>query len=375
MTNDNTKYYEYLAIYVDDTLCISHDPTKTMDAISKMYRIKDNSIEPPKTYLGAQVVQYRLLYDNTKIRWGMSSQHYINNAIRTVEGELAKTGRQLSNSVNTPITRGYWPELDMTPLLAPDQANYYQNLIGILRWAIKLGRIDIHVHVLLLSSLLSSPRQGHLEQVLHIFTYLKRYDWSTMIFDDTLLNIDESKFPTADWTEFYRYAKEEIPPNAPEPHGKEVHMYCFCDADHAGDKLTHRSQTGIFIFLNRAPIVWYSKKQNTVESSSFGSEFVALQIAVELIISLWYKLRMMGIPIETPCLTLCDNETDIGNSTVPESTLKKKHNSIAYQCVHESVAANILHIGCIPSSDNLANMFTKPLTRDKIHDFCEQILY
>jgi len=176
MTNDNTKYYEYLAIYVDDTLCISHDPTKTMDAISKMYRIKDNSIEPPKTYLGAQVVQYRLLYDNTKIRWGMSSQHYINNAIRTVEGELAKTGRQLSNSVNTPITRGYWPELDMTPLLAPDQANYYQNLIGILRWAIKLGRIDIHVHVLLLSSLLSSPRQGHLEQVLHIFAYLKRYD-------------------------------------------------------------------------------------------------------------------------------------------------------------------------------------------------------
>jgi hypothetical protein len=120
----------------------------------------------------------------------------------------------------------------------------------------------------------------------------------------------------------------------------------------------HRSQTGIIIFLNHAPIVWYSKKQNTVESSSFGSEFVALQIAVGLIILLSYKLRMMGIPIDTPCLTLCDNETSIRNSTIPESMLKKKHNSIAYHRVREAVAANILCIGYIPSNDNLADMLT-----------------
>jgi hypothetical protein len=373
--DNNCHYYEYLAIYVNDTLCISHDPMKTMEAISKLYRIKDNSIEPPKTYLGAQVLQYKLPNDNSKIRWGMLSQHYKANAVKTVEDELKKTGRQLSNNVKTPIASGYRPELDLTPLLRPDQANYYQNLIGILRWAIELGRIDIHVHVSMLSSFLTSPRQGHLEQVLHIFAYLKKYDRSTMVFDDTIPNIDETKFPIADWTEFYRDAKEEIPPNAPEPRGKEVHMYCFCDADHAGDRLTRCSQTGIIIFLNRAPIVWYSKKQNTVESSSFGSEFVALQIAVELIISLRYKLRMMSIPINTPCLTLCDNETAIRNSTIPESTLKKKHNSIAYHRVRESVAANILRIGYVPSSDNLADMLTKPLTREKIHDFCEQILY
>jgi hypothetical protein len=162
--DNNCHYYEYLAIFVDDTLCMSHDPMKTMEAISKLYRIKDNSIEPPKTYLGAQVVQYKLPNDNSKIRWGMSSQHYISNAVKTVEDELKKTGRQLSNNVKTPIASGYRPELDLTPLLRPDQANYYQNLIGILRWAIELGRIDIHVHESMLSSFLSSPRQGHLEQ-------------------------------------------------------------------------------------------------------------------------------------------------------------------------------------------------------------------
>jgi hypothetical protein len=83
-----------------------------MEAISKMYHIKDNSIEPPKTYLGAQVVQYKLPNDNAKIHCGMSSQHYISNAVKTVEGELKKTGCQLSKNVKTPIVSGYCPELD-----------------------------------------------------------------------------------------------------------------------------------------------------------------------------------------------------------------------------------------------------------------------
>jgi hypothetical protein len=102
---------------------------------------------------------------------------------------------------------------------------------------------------------------------------------------------------------------------------------------------------------------------------------VALQIAVDLIVSLRYKLRMMGVPICAPCITLCDNETAVRNSMVPESTLKKKHNAIAYHRVREAVAADILRIGYIQSKDNLADMFTKPLSRERIHDFCKQILY
>ena len=58
---------------------------------------------------------------------------------------------------------------------------------------------------------------------------------------------------------------------------------CFVDADHAGCQVTRRSHTVVLIFVNRAPILWYSKRQNTVESSSFGSEFVAMRIAIEMI--------------------------------------------------------------------------------------------
>jgi hypothetical protein len=69
----------------------------------------------------------------------------------------------------------YHPELDVSPVLGPDQAKYYQSLIGLLHWAIELGRIDIYIDVSLLSSHLAQPRVGHLDQVLHIFSYLKHH--------------------------------------------------------------------------------------------------------------------------------------------------------------------------------------------------------
>jgi hypothetical protein len=114
-----------------------------------------------------------------------------------------------------------------------------------------------------------------------------------------------------------------IPSNAPTPHGKPVEIRCHVDANHAGDKLTRQSQTGIVIFLNGAPIAWYSKKQNTVETSTFGSEFVALKIAAEMLWGLRYKLRMMGIHITGRSYVYCGNNSVVMNSSAPASTLEK----------------------------------------------------
>jgi hypothetical protein len=72
----------------------------------------------------------------------------------------------------------------------------------------------------------------------------------------------------------------------PEPCGNEVQIQMFCDAAHAMCLATRQSTTGVIIFVNGAPIRWYSKRQNTVESSTFGSEFVALKIAMELNIAM-----------------------------------------------------------------------------------------
>ena len=135
--------------------------------------------------------------------------------------------------------------------------------------------------------------------------------------------------------------------NTPPPLGNPDQINCFVDADNAGNKVTHCSQTGILIFLNRSPITWYSKSQNTVETSTFSSEFTPLCIAVELVESLCYKLSMFGIPIEGPANTFYDNSSVATNATQPASTLKKKHNSIAYHKIRQSVASFVIHIALV----------------------------
>ena len=118
----------------------------------------------------------------------------------------------------------------------------------------------------------------------------------------------------------------------PAPLGNTLDITCFVDSDHAGNVVTRRSHTGVIIFLNNAPVIWFSKKQNTVESSSFGSEFVVLRIARDLIVGLQYKLRMFGVPIVGPASVLCDNQGVVKNTSLPDSVLLKRHIAIKLQC-------------------------------------------
>ena len=116
---------------------------------------------------------------------------------------------------------------------------------------------------------------------------------------------------------------------------------------------------GVLIYLNRAPIIWYSKKQNSVETSTFGSEFTALKTGIEMIKGLQYKLQMMGIPIEGLAHVRKDNMSVVNNAMKPESMLKKKSNAIAYHFIRESVASGMCKIAYEPSETNLANLLTK----------------
>ncbi len=229
--------------------------------------------------------------------------------------------------------------------------------------------------VSLLAQHLALPRLGHLDQVYHIFAYLKAHRHSRILLDDTKPHVDHSRFPTVDWRDFYPDAQEAIPANAPEPLGNDVVISCFVDADHAGNQVTRRSHTGIIIFCNRAPIIWFSKRQNTVETSSFGSEFVALRIAVELIESIRYKLRMFGIPIQGAANVYCDNASVVVNSQVPESTLRRKHNSIAYHRVREAAAAGTIRVTKESHETNIADLLTKPVNGIRLKHLCYRVLF
>ena len=125
----------------------------------------------------------------------------------------------------------------------------------------------------------------------------------------------------------------------PIPRGKFVSTHCFVDANHAGDKKTRRSMTGILIFCNRTPIIWHRKRQNGVETMTFGSELTDMKNSVELIAALRYKLRMFGVPIDGSTDIFYDNEAVYKNASTPKSQLRKKHHSILYHMSREAVAS------------------------------------
>jgi len=243
---------------------------------------------------------------------------------------------------------------------------------------VELGQIDIMTEVSMLPVHNAMPREGNLKGIYHIFSYLKGHENSRIVFDPTYPKIDDRCFKNVDWGDFYPEATDELPPDMPEPLGLPVEITCFMDADHAGNLLTHHSHSGVLIFLNKAPIIWYSKWQNMIKSSTVGSKFFAMCIATDLIISLCYRLRMFGVPLTGPVNVFCVNQGVVNNTTMPESVLSKKHNQICYHRVCEAAAAGIIRIAKEDLETNLADILTKPLDLPKrrfyYRGFCIELM-
>jgi hypothetical protein len=171
-----------------------------------------------------------------------------------------------------------------------------------------------------------------------------------------------------------------IPSYAPVTRGNEVDLRLFVDSDHAGDQITRLSRTEFVMYLNMTPIVWFSKRQPTVESSVFGAEFVAMKNGIETCRGLRYKLRMMGVALIGPTFVYGENMSVLHNTQRSESVLKNKSNSIFYHAVRESSAMGESIIGHLPSVDNLSDICTKVvpggqkrnhLIRLILHDLCD----
>ena len=254
--------------------------------------------------------------------WYQSAERFLKNAIKEVEEQLGKPLK--AGKVMTPLEPDYHPEVDTSPLLDDDRANYYQSMIGILLWASELGRIDVTQEVGLMARFGALPREGHFDAVVRMFAYLKKHLRSRLVYDTKPVDLSDILLTKCNWEEQYPNAEETLPYDMPKPLGKPVKITVFCDASHADCLVTRRSTTGILIFVDGTPIRWYSKRQNTVESSTYGSEFVAMRIATEMLLALRTTLRMLGVPLDGPVDVFCDNNSVVQSSTIPASVLKKK---------------------------------------------------
>ena len=169
--------------------------------------------------------------------------------MKNVEETLAKYEKRLTGHCVTPLRSGYRPETGDLSELKADGLQYYQDLIGVLRWIVKLVRVDIFLETSLMSAHLALTRIGHLEQVFHMFGYLKLHPKRKIVFDAAHPSIYERRFKKYNWYEFYRGAKEAIPLDFPEALGNSISTHCFVDVYLSDNLISRISQTGVLIFL------------------------------------------------------------------------------------------------------------------------------
>ena len=354
--DESGKMYEYLCTHVDDFMIASRKPETAMEEIQSVYLVKDSSKGPPEYYLGNDYKQ------DKHGRWCIGCKKYLTEAIIRIEkmfGELPKKA--------TPMEDGDHPEEDDSEILGDTDHQKYQMLMGILNWVVCVGRMDVAFAGSSLGRFSACPRKGHLERVLRVFGYLKKNKNRRVVVDsrDPIITGGKDSLDK-DFTEILREAypdaAEEVDTNIPTPLIDELEITTFVDSDHAHDKVTRRSITGILILVGRTPVFFSSKRQGAIETSTYGAEFCAMRTAVEEVQSVRYMLRCLGVKIRHASLICGDNMGVIQNSTIAESLLKKKHVAIAFHKTRESAAAGICHPIKIRSKDNFADILTKAVT-------------
>ena len=238
--------------------------------------------------------------------------------------------------------------------------HYNFSLIGVLQWAITLGRFDIATAVMTMSGFRVGPTEGHLERVRRICGYL-----STM--NPGFLRIctdepDYSDLPDKRYKwerSVYGEVKEQIPEDIPKPLGKRVVMTTYVDANLNHDLLTGRAVTGILHLANQTPVNWFTKKQPTVETATYGSEFIAAKLAVEQIMGMRLTLRYLGVEVHGPTRLFGDNGSVVTSSSVPDSPLRKRHQALAYHYTREAIASGAVDFRHLPGPLNPADILSK----------------
>ncbi len=344
-------HYEYIAVYVDDLMIASRMPGKIVDMLESAYKFKLKGTGPVKVHLGCDYFR-----DDEGILC-MAPRKYIERMIDSYEQMF---GCKPPRNVSSPLEKGDHPELDASPELDMDGVKKYQSLIGALQWSISLGRIDITTAVMSMSSFRVAPREGHLDRVKRICGYLSKMKHAVL-----RVRTDEPDYSDIPEVHFewertvYGDCSEVLPDDAPEPLGKPVIHTVYVDANLYHNLVTGRSVTGILHLLNQFPFDWFSKKQNTVETATYGSEFVAGRTATEQTIEIRTSLRYLGVPIKGKSVMFGDNESVVTSSTVPHAKLHKRHTMLSFHRVREAVAAEILGFYHIPGSLNPADILSK----------------
>ena len=343
-------HYEYIAVYSDDLTIASKHPKAITDELENVHKFKLKGTGELNYLLGCDY--YR---DENKTLC-MEPRRYIEKMDDTYLQLFGEKPKQCQ----TPLDKNDHPELDESPLLDDKGIKIYQSLVGACQWVIQLGRFDIAVHVMSLSSFRAAPREGHLRRMRKIYGYIMKYKHGIIRFNTDMPDLSDLPTHDHDWSNTpYAGSTEELPGNIPPPRGKSVRIITYADANLCHNVLNGKAVTAVLHFLNKTPIDWFSKKQNTVETATFGAESSAARTAIEQMRANKMLLLYLGVPIEGPSVLFGDNKTCVDGLSLPPSRLHKRHLMLSYHYVREAMATGEYVYAFIKGSENPSDILSK----------------
>ena len=265
--NTKKRWYDYIGTHTDDLMIVAKDPKGHFDRLQAKYTIK--KIGPPSFHLGCNYTA-----NEKDGLWSIGTGTYVAEALEKVKQVLSlpELGRE-----DTPMSPQSHPELDESAILDVEGHRKYQQLVGIAHWLITCGRFDLCYAISSLSRFSACPREGHLKELGRVFKYLNKNRTISVT-----INPNDYAAPQhtimreeADWSEHYPGAEEELDGKFPMPLGKELTTTIFFDSDHAHDKVTRKSITGVLGLIGSTPVVGMSKRQGAIATSTYTAELCA----------------------------------------------------------------------------------------------------
>jgi hypothetical protein len=321
--------YDYIAVYVDDLLIAARNPEEIVQTLQEIHGLKLKSVGQLTYHLGCNYFREK---DGT-LCYGPNK--YIGKIVDQYEKMFGSKPREYTS----PLEKGDHPEVDTSEELDEEGIKKFQTMVGCLQWAILLGRFDIQTATMTMSRFRTAPRQGHLNRLKRIYGYLKKFSSAEIRIRTNEPVFNELPAQDFDW---YHSVYGEV---------KDANLY--------HDLLTGRSVSRVLHLINQTLIDWFSRRQATVETATFGSEFTAVKIAFDQIIDLRTTLRYLGVPVNEKSFMFGDNQAGVNNSSIPQSSLNKRHNALAYDSVREMIAANVLGYYWIDGKANPADIVSK----------------
>ena len=262
-----------LLFIVDDLALALVDPQSFITTMQDKFQLKFKGTGPITFHLGMDFLHDE---DGTLC---IASRKYIEKMIANYTCNFNEPPKQAYTS---PIEKGDHPELDTSAFLDASDIVTYHSLLGALQWTVSIGRFDIHTAVMTLSGAREAPRHGHLEHMKQVYGYLTKMKHAMIRVrteEPDYFDLPDFQY---DWSKsIYGELQEKKTTDALEPLGHFVTLTHYVDANVMHDIVTGKSVTVLVHLINKTPLDWYSKKQATVETSTYGSEYVSARICVE----------------------------------------------------------------------------------------------